>query len=81
MGSDVFPLNLYLMMQNHCYYQKWFFSSKLILLRTLCISAVFNKKKNFHVSNFVMTSRLKNHCSNPPGGLILLKFSQIVAKR
>ena len=28
-----------------------------------------------------MTSRLKNDCSNPPGRSILLKFSQIVAKR
>ena len=28
-----------------------------------------------------MTSRLKNDCSNPPGKSILLKFSQIVAKR
>ena len=28
-----------------------------------------------------MSSRLKNDCSNPPGRLILLKFSQIVAKR
>ena len=28
-----------------------------------------------------MTSRLKNDCSNPPGKSILLKFSQIVAKK
>ena len=28
-----------------------------------------------------MISRLKNDCSKPPGGSILLNFSQIVAKR
>ena len=52
--------------QNHSFIIKNGFSN--LKLYFLHISVIFNKKKNFHVSNFPpVTSGLNNDCSNPLG--------------
>ena len=48
--SDVYPRNSYLMMPKSLFIIKNDFSD--LKLYSLRISAIFNKKKNFHVSNF-----------------------------
>ena len=73
------PWNSHLMMPKSLFIVKNNFSD--LKLYTLRISAIFNKKKNFHVSKFSWLLVSKMTVATPPGKSILLKFSQIVAKR